>query len=155
MQECIKNCRLPGTFDEEGNYIPSDPAVQKLEDAHDFKTFYDYSLRGHGGAAGVAWEMSDGMARVPWGPRRIYQKADSVTGDCGDHWKKESNGMCSRGFRENITSELALSQQAFGAHLGIKFVPVVDFGAFAGVKWNFEEEEIDFTLGIQWIKLSF
>lgn len=152
--ECSRRCVVPGTF-QEGIYEPADKAVEDLYRAGDFKTFYDYSLRGNGGSFGVAYELTDGMARTPWGPRYRYRDTDDETGQCAVGWEKLDNGRCRRGRRTNLTSEAAVSENAVGFHLGLKFIPIFDAGLFVGGKWNFKADEVDVTAGVQWIKLDF
>jgi len=155
VQKCVNLCVIPGTFDKDGKYHPAEKGALNLRDAGDFKTFYDYSLRGNGSAFGVAYELTDGFAKVPWGPKKLYMDPDTATKTCASGWKKELNGRCSRGHRLNLTTEVGVSQQTVGFHFGLKFIPVFEAGVFVGFKYNFEEDEQDVTLGIQWIKLSF
>lgn len=154
IQACTERCIIPGTFDGD-EYQPAEQGAKRLWDAGDFKSFYDYSLRGNGGAFGISYEMTDGMTRLPWGRKFRYRKPDDKTGQCPVGWDKLPTGMCRRGRRVNLTSEVALSENAAGFHLGMKFIPILDGGVFWGLKWNFEEDEVDTTLGVQWIKLDF
>lgn len=153
IQECIDACVLPGTF-EGGTYNPADKAVEKLYEAGDFKTFYDFSLRGNGGAFGVAYEITDGRAKLPFLGRE-YRKPDDKTGQCPSGWVKDNPQRCSRQKRIPMTTELGLSEKAIGFHLGWKILPIFEGGVFTGVKYNFKESEMDLTLGLQWIKLRF
>ena len=156
--ECAEQCVVPGTF-EGDEYKPADEAVVDLWEAGDFKSFYDFSLKGNGGAFGVAYELTDGMARTPWGPRYKFRDGDDKTGQCPAGWDKIEEGAyqgrCRRERRINLTSEAAVSEHAVGFHLGLKFIPVFDAGFFVGGKWNFKADEFDTTLGIEWIKLDF
>lgn len=114
-----------GSFDSDGNYVPKDKSVRKLYRSRDLKTFIDGSLRGYGIASGLAYELKDGMTKFPLLKRRV-----------------------------NTTVDLGASSQSVGLHFGIKALPIVDLGGFLGVKWNFQEDRLDATLGVQILKLD-
>lgn len=117
---------IMGSFDENGNFIPDDPGVRRLYEAGDFKNFIDVSLRGNGFATGIAYELTDGHTKLPFFKKRV-----------------------------NITTEVAVSSENLGFHVGPKIAPIIDLGIFGGVKWNFDAGKVDFTVGLQLIKLGF
>lgn len=147
---------LPGTFDEDGFYHTDDPEVDRLyDDRGDFKTFYEFSLRGYGGAAGVAYEFSDKPVPAPFGKKWYRSKSRMRRdGTCPKSWTPDGD-ECVRRRMWGVTKEVGLSEKSFGLHLGFKFTPIADVGVFIGPKYNFNHSDLDFVVGLQWLRLDF
>lgn len=157
-QRCAAACKsaLPGTFDENGFYHTQDPEVDRLYDERgDFKSFYEFSFKGNGGAFGVAYEFHDRRVPTPFGKKwyrsKLRMRAD---GSCPKDWTPQGD-VCVRRRMWGLTREAALSEHSGGLNFGIKFTPIADVGFFFGPRYNFDHSELDFVGGIQWLKLNF